>query len=155
MGTSKRKPGLSDKEIGRLTTVSTQTRMGYVCFIAPAAGILLLVILFLLLSPVINFDEELFNPTSIGLLLFIGTGLAYVQMFIVGFPAMIFLEGRKVGTLANYLFFGFVAGLLNEVFFWFLSFEVTSISVQCGLMVAAVSWGIMNIGNRWVDKRYW
>ncbi|MCB1591783.1 MAG: hypothetical protein KDI90_04945 [Alphaproteobacteria bacterium] len=151
----KRQQELTEKEIERLTAVTTQTRMGYVCLMAPAAGLLLQVVLLLIISPVINIDENLLNPTSIGLLLFIGTGLAYIHMFVIGFPAMLFLEHRKLGTLLNYLFFGFVAGLANELLLWFLSLEVTSVSIQSGIMVAAVSWGIMNIGNRWTDKRYW
>lgn len=155
MNASKRQQEFTQKEIQRLTEVSARTRMGYVCLIAPALGILAQVILMIALSPIINIDERLIDPVSMGMLLFLGTGLAYIHMFMVGFPAMLFLEHRKAGTLIHYLFFGFVAGLLNEAFLWFLSFEVTSISLQCGLMCAAVSWAIMNFGNRWADKRYW
>ncbi|MCL4678593.1 MAG: hypothetical protein KJ017_08385 [Alphaproteobacteria bacterium] len=151
----KRQQEFTEQEIKRMTAVTMQTRMGYVCLGVPAAGLLLYVVILIVLSPIINIDEALLDPASIGLLLFLGTGLAYIHMFIVGFPAMLFLEQRKAGTLVNYVFFGFVAGLLNELFLWFLSFEVTSISIQCGVMCAALSWAVMNVGNRWSDKRYW
>lgn len=151
----KRQQEFTDQEIKRMSAVTMQTRMGYVCLGVPAAGLLLYVVLLILLSPIFNIDEALLDPASIGLLLFLGTTLAYIHMFIVGFPAMLFLEKRNVGTLANYLFFGFVAGLLNELFLWFLAFEVTSVSIQCGIMCAALSWAVMNVGNRWADKKYW
>lgn len=146
---------LVQKEIERLTEVTIKTRMGYACFIAPPLGILVLVIIFILLSPVINIEESFMSISSIGMLLFIGGTMAYILMFMIGLPAMMFLEKKKAGTLVNYLLFGVLAGMVNNIFFWFLSLDENTLSLQCGVMCAAVSWGIMTIGNKESDKRFW
>ncbi len=146
---------LVEKEIQRLTEVTVKTRMGYVCFIAPPLGILVLVIFFVLLSPIINIEDSFMSIASIGMLLFIGITMAYILMFMIGLPAMMFLEKKKAGTLVNYLLFGVLAGMVNNIFFWFLSLEANTLSLQCGVLCAAVSWGIMTIGNKESDKRFW
>ncbi|MCB1680867.1 MAG: hypothetical protein H6858_08190 [Rhodospirillales bacterium] len=146
---------LAEKEIERLTEVTIKTRMGYACFIAPPLGILLLVFVYVALSPIINMDEAFMSLTSIGMLFFIGGSMAYLLMFTIGLPAMMFLDKKKAGTLLNYILFGVLAGMVNNVFFWFLSLEANVVSLQCGVMCAAVAWGIMNIGNRWSEKTYW
>jgi len=146
---------LVQKEIERLTEVTIKTRMGYVCFVAPPLGIILLVVIFIGLSPIINIEDSFMDIASIGMLLFIGITMAYILMFMIGLPAMMFLERKKVGTLVNYILFGVLAGMINNIFFWFLSLEANTLSLQCGVMCAAVSWGIMTIGNKESDKRFW
>lgn len=146
---------LVQKEIERLTEVTIKTRMGYVCFVAPPLGIVLLVIIFIGLSPIINIEDSFMDIASIGMLLFIGITMAYILMFMIGLPAMMFLEKKKAGTLVNYLLFGVLAGMINNIFFWFLSLEANTLSLQSGVMCAAVSWGIMTIGNKESDKRFW
>lgn len=146
---------IDEKEHQRLTEISRLTRMGFACFIAPALSIIIMIVLLELSSIIAYIPTDWLSAKSIGIMLFGGTVMAYFLMFFIGLPAMMFLENVKSGTLVNYILVGIFSGTICNLIFWFMSIDQSSFYIQAAVICAALSWGIMNIGNKWNARRYW